>query len=55
MGITARPFASLHMSDMSGFFQVEQVLLPKLNGGKLKGMVRIEVYGPGGDLVASLS
>jgi len=46
---------SVHMSDMSGFFQVEQVLLPKLNGGKLKGMVRIEVYGPGGDLVASLS
>ena len=44
----------VHMSDMAGFFQVEQVLLPKLNGGRLRGMVRVEVYGPSGNLVASL-
>lgn len=46
---------SVHVSDMAGFFQVEEVLLPKLNGGKLKGMVKIEVYGPNGNLVASLN
>ena len=45
---------SVYMSDLAGFFQVEEVLLPKLNGGKLKGMVKVEVYGPTGSLVASV-
>jgi metal-dependent HD superfamily phosphatase/phosphodiesterase len=46
---------SVHMSDMAGFFQVEEVLLPKLEGGLLKGLVRVDVYGPQGNLVASIS
>jgi metal-dependent HD superfamily phosphatase/phosphodiesterase len=32
------------LGDMAGFFQVERVLLPKLESGKLKGMVRIDIF-----------
>lgn len=45
---------SVYMNDMAGFFQVERVLLPKLEGGLLKDLVRIDVYGPQGNLVASI-
>jgi metal-dependent HD superfamily phosphatase/phosphodiesterase len=54
-GDTVPVVVSVYMSDMAGFFQVEEVLLPKLEGGLLKGLVRVDVYGPQGNLVASIS
>jgi len=45
---------SIHFKDMAGFFQVERVLLPKLEGGKLKGLVKIEAYDQAGKLVTSI-
>ena len=46
---------SVYMCDMAGFFQVEEVLLPKLERGLLKGLVCVDVYGLQGNLVASIS
>ncbi|MEM2597879.1 MAG: phosphohydrolase, partial [Thermofilum sp.] len=34
----------VYMSDMAGFFQVERVLMPKIEGGKLKGLVKVFVF-----------
>lgn len=34
----------VHMTDMAGFFQVERVLMPKIEGGKLKGLVKVHVF-----------
>ncbi|MCS7105010.1 MAG: HD domain-containing protein [Thermofilaceae archaeon] len=45
---------SVYFGDMAGFFQVEKVLLPKLESGKLKGLVRVEVYDSVGKLVTSI-
>lgn len=32
------------MNDMAGFFQVERVLMPKIEGGRLKGLVKVQVF-----------
>ncbi|ABL77521.1 HD domain-containing protein [Thermofilum pendens] len=45
----------VYMGDMAGFFQVERVLLPKLESSKLKGMVRIDIFDGSGRKVASLT
>lgn len=45
---------SVHMDDLAGFFQVERVLMPKIDSSKLKGLVRINIYNVRGELVASL-
>ncbi|MEZ0346661.1 MAG: HD domain-containing protein [Infirmifilum sp.] len=46
---------SVHMDDLAGFFQVERVLMPKIESSKLKGLVRINIYNVREELVASLS
>lgn len=34
----------VYMNDLAGFFQVERVLMPKIEGGKLKGLVKVHVF-----------
>lgn len=34
----------VYMNDWAGFFQVERVLMPKIEGGKLKGLVKVKVF-----------
>lgn len=46
---------SVHMDDMAGFFQVERVLMPKIELSRLKGLVRISIYNERGELVTSLT
>jgi metal-dependent HD superfamily phosphatase/phosphodiesterase len=46
---------TVHMSDLAGFFQVERVLMPKIEGGKLKGLIKIKVVDQRGDKVLVLS
>jgi len=45
---------SVYMDDLAGFFQVERVLMPKIESTKLKGLVRINIYNARGELVASI-
>ncbi|MCC6002865.1 MAG: HD domain-containing protein [Thermofilum sp.] len=45
----------IYLGDMAGFFQVEEVLLPKLENSKLKGMVRIDIYSIEGRKVAAIT
>lgn len=45
---------SIYFKDMAGFFQVERVLLPKIEGGRLKGLVKIDAYDQAGRLVTSI-
>jgi len=45
----------VRMSDLAGFFQVERVLVAKIEGGKLKGFVGIRVLDQRGDRAIILS
>lgn len=45
---------SIYFKDVAGFFQVEKVLLPKIEGGKMKGLVRVDAYDQTGKLVTSI-
>ncbi|QOJ78495.1 HD domain-containing protein [Infirmifilum lucidum] len=45
---------SVYMGDLAGFFQVERVLMPKLESSKLKGLVRVNIYNAREELVTSL-
>ncbi|PLJ77827.1 HD domain-containing protein [Infirmifilum sp. SLHALR2] len=45
---------SVYMEDLAGFFQVERVLMPKLESSKLKGLVKVNIYSEKGERVISL-